>query len=78
MLGRDGSIEASWDVTSDSLALLLATRLGAARLLLVKSGEATAPDLLDRAFIRLRPAFSGELRILHRSAALPAGPAAPM
>lgn len=35
-------LEASWDVTSDSLALWLATRLGAHRLVLVKSCESPA------------------------------------
>lgn len=37
MVTDDQSIEHSWDVTSDSLAAWLATRLGASRLLLVKS-----------------------------------------
>ena len=39
MVTSDNSIEHSWDVTSDSLAAWLATRLGASRLLLVKSVE---------------------------------------
>lgn len=38
MVTDDDSIEHSWDVTSDSLAAWLATRIGASRLLLVKSG----------------------------------------
>lgn len=75
MVGRDPSIPASWDVTSDSLALVMATRLGAARLLLVKA--AAVPDaaaslaelaragLIDAAFPALRPAFPGEVRIVH-------------
>lgn len=39
MVTDDASIEHSWDVTSDSLAAWLATRLGASRLLLVKAVE---------------------------------------
>lgn len=70
MIGSDRSIEASWDVTSDSLALILAMRLRASRLVLVKSGEAAA-DLVDAAFARLRPGYAGEVRILHRSQPLP-------
>lgn len=74
MVGRDPSIPASWDVTSDSLALVLATRLGAARLLLVKAAtvpagaaslaELARAGLIDAAFPRLRPAFPGEVRIV--------------
>lgn len=37
MLGGESSIDASWDMTSDSLSLWLAQRLGAAALVLVKS-----------------------------------------
>jgi aspartokinase-like uncharacterized kinase len=74
MVGRDATIPASWDITSDSLALVLATRLGAARLLLVKA--ATVPDgaaslaelagagLIDAAFPHLRAAFPGAVRIV--------------
>lgn len=40
MVASDSSIKHSWDVTSDSLAAWLATRLGASHLLLVKSVEA--------------------------------------
>jgi aspartokinase-like uncharacterized kinase len=75
MIGRDESTQASWDVSSDSLALILATRLRARRLVLVKSGNEGAPDLVDAAFARLRPSYAGELRVLHRSQALP--PTAP-
>ena len=78
MIGRDETIAASWDVTSDSLALILAMRLHAARLVLVKSGDAAAPDLVDTAFARLRPGFAGELRIVHRAQSLPAGFGQPM
>jgi aspartokinase-like uncharacterized kinase len=82
MVGRDATLPASWDVTSDSLALVLATRLGAARLLLVKA--ASVPDgaaslaelaragLIDAAFPRLRAAFSGEVRIVQATRLLAA------
>jgi aspartokinase-like uncharacterized kinase len=58
----DPALPESWDVTSDSLALRLAQRLGARRLALVKSVPAPEPfdpaalaraDLVDRAFPRL-------------------------
>ena len=78
MVGRDDSVDASWDVTSDSLAVLLAMRLRVPRLILVKSGDATAPDLVDAAFDRLRPSYAGEILILHRSQSLPAASARPM
>jgi aspartokinase-like uncharacterized kinase len=41
----DPSVAESWDITSDSLAAWLAHRLGAARLLLVKSAPAPSPPL---------------------------------
>lgn len=46
----------SWDVTSDSLAAYLATLLGAARLVLVKSVENGGEELLDPYFRRVLPA----------------------
>ena len=77
MIGRDPSIRPSWEVTSDSLALILATRLRAARLVLVKSGalppgEASVVDLtqrglIDPAFPELLAGFSGEVRLVHRA-----------
>lgn len=83
MAGRDGSIPASWDVTSDSLALILATRLGAARLLLVKAAavpgaapslaELARAGLVDAAFPGLRAAFPGEVRIVQAAQILAAG-----
>lgn len=55
MIGRDTSIPASWDVTSDSLALILATRLRADGLVLVKAAglpdEIAAAPFLDAARI---------------------------
>ena len=59
-------IPASWEITSDSLAAWLATKLGARRLLLVKHVEAAAPaarvqdlvarGVVDPAFPRFLPA----------------------
>lgn len=78
LAGLDGSIEASWEVTSDSLALWLARRLASPSLILVKSarlpGAASAAELaeegvIDRAFPRLLPGFRGRVRLLHRTAA---------
>jgi aspartokinase-like uncharacterized kinase len=77
LAGRDDVIEASWEITSDSLALWLAGRLQAPLLLLVKSvrleaEETAAKDLaaqgvIDTAFPRLLPGFGGTVRVLHRS-----------
>jgi aspartokinase-like uncharacterized kinase len=64
LVGRDDTIEASWRVTSDSLALILAQRLAADRLVLVKRGRADAPDLLDDAFPRLAAGFAGAVTVL--------------
>jgi aspartokinase-like uncharacterized kinase len=63
------ALPVSWEVTSDSLALWLAGRLGAAALLLVKSRPAEAADvaalsragLLDAAFPGLCAAFTGRV-----------------
>ena len=65
-------IPESWDVTSDSLALWLARRLGAARCVLVKSApcpEGGTPDewtrlgLVDRAFPDFAARFSGKIHL---------------
>lgn len=73
MVGRDPRIEASWRITSDSLALLLAIRLDIPELLLVKM--ATLPtevvDLetlahcgtLDPAFPGLARGYGGRIRL---------------
>lgn len=77
MAGRDASLPASWAVTSDSLALILATRLRAARLLLVKAAplpagrdlaDLAALGLIDPAFPGLAKAFTGRIE-LHGGAA---------
>jgi aspartokinase-like uncharacterized kinase len=73
MLGRDASIPASWDVTSDSLTLILATRLAAARLILVKAAVVpagidlaglAARGLIDPAFPGLAAAFRGRIEVV--------------
>jgi aspartokinase-like uncharacterized kinase len=76
MLGRDTGIRASWAVTSDSLALILARRLAARELLLVKAAalpagpmEAAAlaeAGLLDAAFPELAAGYAGRIRLVHR------------
>jgi aspartokinase-like uncharacterized kinase len=71
MLSDAPDIAESWDVTSDSLALWLASRLHAERVVLVKRAEprtgATAAGLaasgfVDAAFPRFRAAFPGSVR----------------
>ena len=62
-------IPESWEVTSDSLALWLATRLGAGRCIVEKSAPVPAADaaalaamgLVDAAFPRFAAAFPGEI-----------------
>ena len=78
LAGRSTDLEASWDVTSDSIACWLATRLGAGELVLVKSAEIardhdtdrllSVPGLVDPAFAHYRQRFAGRVRILHREA----------
>lgn len=83
LAGLSREIEASWDVTSDSLAAWLAARLGARMLILVKSapiepGEATAAELaglgvVDPAFPSFARRLAASIRILHRDTALTDG-----
>ena len=61
-LGPADGVLASWDMTSDSLALWLASRIGAPALLLVKS-RSDGADLLDPAFARLRPGYAGRVHV---------------
>ena len=77
MAGRDDTIRASWEVTSDSLALILATRLGAARLVLVKAAAVPAGldpaglaalGLVDAAFPDLARAFAGRVEVVTAAA----------
>jgi aspartokinase-like uncharacterized kinase len=77
MVAKRDDIEASWEVTSDSLALWLAGILRSERLLLVKSAvlprEPARVDslvkeaILDRAFSRHARAFAGEIFCMQRS-----------
>jgi 5-(aminomethyl)-3-furanmethanol phosphate kinase len=67
MLRGAAGIAASWDVTSDCLALWLAIALGAPYVLIVKHAEATGANaamLLDRAFASLRERFPGTVRVV--------------
>ena len=83
LAGREPGLRASWELTSDSIACWLATRLGAELLLLVKSGTVPAGDrvtaadlaaagLVDPAFPALAGAFVGSVRVLHRDHPPPA------
>jgi aspartokinase-like uncharacterized kinase len=72
-------IPCSWDVTSDSLAVWLAGRLGATRVVLVKHGEPRADtiragDLIGRGIVD--PAFARFLDGVDASIIGPAGHAA--
>lgn len=73
MLRDHPDIPASWEVTSDSLAIWLATVLAAARVVLVKHGGAAlhasiealaAAGVVDNAFQRFARAFTGDVRIV--------------
>jgi aspartokinase-like uncharacterized kinase len=76
MVAEREDVEATWEVTSDSLALWLASALGAERLILVKSaalprelaeiGSLVAKAILDRAFPRYAQAFAGEIFYMQR------------
>jgi len=76
MVAKGPEIEASSDVTSDSLALWLASTLGAERLILVKSaalprepekiGSLVEKGILDRGFPRYARAFAGAIFCMQR------------
>jgi aspartokinase-like uncharacterized kinase len=76
--GLDGAIAPSWHATSDSLACWLAIRLGASRLVLVKSATVPAGEhdaaslaavgLLDGAFAGMAHRFRGSVTLIHRDA----------
>lgn len=76
LAGLEPETGCDWDVTSDSLACWLATRLRADVLLLVKSGavpggpstaaELVHQNLVDGAFAHFAASFSGAIRVLHR------------
>ena len=61
MLARARDVPKGWAVTSDSLALWLAARLGARGVLLVKR-DAASPGL-DAAFATFHARFAGEVRV---------------
>jgi aspartokinase-like uncharacterized kinase len=75
----DASVEASWDITSDSLSAWLARRVRARGLLLVKSAEPRTEDtdlvslvregLVDRAFEQYGPRAGCPIGLLHRDRA---------
>jgi aspartokinase-like uncharacterized kinase len=76
MVAEREDVEATWEMTSDSLALWLASALGAERLILVKSaalprepgkiGPLVGKEILDRAFPRYARGFAGEIFCLQR------------
>lgn len=74
-LDADG-VEASWEVTSDSLAAWLAGRLGADELILVKSAEIadetdsdrlSGQGILDKAFGRYSRDAGCPIRVIHQA-----------
>lgn len=79
-LAGGAAVEASWNVTSDSLACWLATRLEAPMLILVKSAPVphgtvaaaalVAAGLLDAAFAGFAQAYRGAIHVVHRDTAL--------
>jgi hypothetical protein len=70
---RDRGLPQTWDVTSDSLALLLAIQLQADELVLLKSGPCPGFDwaeradagYVDRHFPLLADKFAGNIRAVH-------------
>jgi hypothetical protein len=76
LAGLEPGIAASWEITSDSLACWLATRLGASNLVLVKSARVeplgadvdswVASGLVDKAFAGFARRFNGRVRAVHR------------
>jgi 5-(aminomethyl)-3-furanmethanol phosphate kinase len=77
LVGDNSKIAASWDFTSDSIALWLATELGAEKLILVKSVDLSSTKLslrehinncnIDNGFHTLRNNYSGEIYFMHKS-----------
>lgn len=76
LLENSEEIPASWDYTSDSIALWLATKLAADRLFLVKSKtidhtlsieKHIENNDLDAGFKQFLPTYQGEIRFLEKS-----------
>ena len=77
LLQNNSEIPASWDYTSDSIALWLATKLTANSLILVKAKalrqtEALAEECiknntLDKGFQKLSDKFKGEIHLINKS-----------
>lgn len=76
LLGDHGSSAANWEVTSDSIALELADRLNAERLVLVKScaidpgaslEQLSQDGVLDQAFPAIVQAVGVPVDLLHRT-----------
>ncbi len=65
---EDPDVEQSWRVTSDSLALWLADKVGAEGLLLVKSAPVTEENsaVLDEAFESFRVGWGGCVKLIQR------------
>lgn len=77
LLQDDSEIPASWDYTSDSIALWLATKLTANSLVLVKAKalkqigisveECIKKNTLDEGFQKLTDKFQGEIHLINKS-----------
>ncbi len=76
LLKDESEIPASWDYTSDSIALWLATKLTADSLVLVKAKalkktetsveEGITNDALDKGFQELSDKFQGEIHLINK------------
>ncbi len=77
LIDDDSEISASWDFTSDSIALWLATKLSASKLVLVKAKDLNSADIsirnhikinnLDKGFQELSEVYSGEILFMEKS-----------
>jgi aspartokinase-like uncharacterized kinase len=63
MLRAHPDIPRSWDVTSDSLAVWLATALGARGVVLIKHCDPARTDAVDAAFAGFASRFAGFVRL---------------
>ncbi len=76
LLKDESEISASWDYTSDSIALWLATKLSADRLILVKAKamkqikkpveELIKNNVLDKGFQQLTAGFQGDIHLINK------------